>query len=105
MLILLRWFVAWWTRPRVLPEDAAQRYGRSGRYVCYVMETHSAVDRVVLQQVCQKLGLPAPLSPGAALLSSDAADLKATDGVWLFLERRRGFWGERIDRRIPTVLY
>jgi glycerol-3-phosphate O-acyltransferase len=105
MLILLRWFVAWWTRPRVLPEDAAQRYGRSGRYVCYVMETHSAVDRIVLQQVCQKLGLPAPLSPATALLSSDAVNLRATDGVWLFLERRRGFWGERIDRRTPTVLY
>src|SRR5262245_14764311 len=104
MLALLRWFIAGWTRPRVLPEDAAQRYGRSGRFVCYVMETHGVTDVMVLQHVCEKIQLPPPLSPASALLTRRTAQLEARDGVWLFLEQRRGFWGDRIDRRIPAVL-
>ena len=105
MLPLLRWFVASWTRPHVLPEDAAQRYGRAGRFVCYVMETYGAVDLVVLQRVCQRLKLPPPSSSANELLTQRGTMLEAHDGVWLFLERRRGFWGDRIDRRIPPVLH
>ncbi|MET0988627.1 MAG: glycerol-3-phosphate 1-O-acyltransferase PlsB [Steroidobacteraceae bacterium] len=105
MLALLRWFLGTWTRPRVLPEDASERYGRSGRFVCYVMETHGVADLMVLQQVCEKSRLPPPSNPASALLTKRAAHLEARDGVWLFLEQRRGFWGDRIDRRSPAVLY
>jgi glycerol-3-phosphate O-acyltransferase len=101
MLPLVRWFIDWWTRPRVLPDDASERYGRSGRPICYVMETYGVADLMVLQQVCEKGGLPSAMDPASALLTRSVGD---HDGAWLFLERRRGFWGDRIDRRIPGVL-
>jgi glycerol-3-phosphate O-acyltransferase len=105
MLAIVRQLIAWWTRPRVLPEDATQRQGPPGRPICYVMETYGVADLLVLQEVCARGTLPPPLNPASALLTRRAASAStSTDGVWLFLERRRGFWGDRIDRSVPAVL-
>jgi glycerol-3-phosphate O-acyltransferase len=54
------------------------------------------VDLAVLEYVCRTRGLPdprAPVGPSAVLPSS-----------LLFLERRTGFFGQRVDRRMPEAL-
>jgi len=95
LLPLVRRFVALWVRPSVLPDDLDARLG-AGRRVVYVLEKRSIVDLAVLEYVCRDRGLPAPLAaiePGPILPESV-----------VFLERRAGLFGLRIDRRMPAGL-
>jgi glycerol-3-phosphate O-acyltransferase len=97
-LSLLRKIIALWARPRVLPDDAKQTIGRGQRPVCYVLETRGVADMVVLQQACLAVGLPRPSAP----LVVDGRTV--SDRQLICLERRAGFLGNRIDRRIPREL-
>jgi glycerol-3-phosphate O-acyltransferase len=95
LLPLVRRFVALWVRPSILPDDPGSRVV-DGRPVVYVLEKRSVVDVAVLDYVCRERGLPTPLAPAG------------TSGVptvhVVFLERRAGFFGARIDRRMPEAL-
>ncbi len=95
LLPLVRRLVALWVRPSILPDDPGGRVV-DGRPVVYVLEKRSVVDVAVLDYVCRERGLPTPLAPAG------------TDGVptgrIVFLERRAGFFGARIDRRMPEAL-
>jgi glycerol-3-phosphate O-acyltransferase len=92
LLPLVRRFVALWVRPSVLPDGLKERLaGR--RNAVYALEKRSVVDLAVLEHACRELGLPLPLAPGPGLAASV-----------LFLERRAGFLGMRVDRRIPDEL-
>jgi hypothetical protein len=62
----------------------------------YVLEKRSVVDVAVLEYVCRERGLPTPLAPAGS-------GGVPTEQV-LFLERRAGFFGARIDRRMPDAL-
>jgi len=95
LLPLVRRFVSLWVRPVVLPNDVRERVA-PGRPVVYVLEKRSVVDVAVLEYVCRDRGLPPPLAPlgSGALLPASV----------LFLERRRGLFGQRIDRRMPEGL-
>jgi glycerol-3-phosphate O-acyltransferase len=95
LLPLVRRFVALWVQPAVLPNDVRERFAR-GRTVVYALEKRSVVDLAVLDHVCLERGLPSPLAPlgSGALLPHSV----------LFLERRRGLAGQRIDRRMPQEL-
>jgi glycerol-3-phosphate O-acyltransferase len=95
LLPLVRRFVALWVRPSVLPDDAAARLG-GGRRVIYALEKRSLVDVAVLEYACRDHGMPPPLAP----LEPQAV---LPHGV-LFLERRAGLFGVRIDRRMPEAL-
>ena len=53
-------FVAFWTRARLEPADAAARLRDSAAPVCYVLERRSAVDHAVLRTVCTAQRLPRP---------------------------------------------
>ena len=89
-LPLVRWLVALWVRPSVLPDDVKSRLGQ-GRVPVYALEKRSVIDLAVLEYVCRERGLPDPHAPvGAARVLSSSL---------LFLERRTGFFGSRIDRR------
>ena len=95
LLPLVRRFVALWVRPSVLPDGLAERLG-SGRTVVYALEKRSVVDVAVLEYVCRERSLPLPLAPpgsGAVLPASV-----------FFMERRAGFLGLRLDRRMPEAL-
>ena len=95
LLPLVRRFVALWVRPSVLPDGLAERLG-SGRTVVYALEKRSVVDVAVLEYVCRERSLPLPLvppAPGAFLPASV-----------FFMERRAGFLGLRLDRRMPEAL-
>jgi len=95
LLPLVRRFVALWVRPSVLPDDLGQHFV-AGRPVVYALEKRSLVDVAVLEYVCRERALPPPLArpsgPGMPAV-----------GV-LFLERRAGFFGLRLDRRMPESL-
>jgi glycerol-3-phosphate O-acyltransferase len=93
---MLRTLVNLWTRPRVLPEDAHARLTVQPSALCYVIETHGVADSVVVQQVCDKLKLPRT-NPQLTAAGLNGFPL-------LSLDRRRGFLGDRIDRRIPESL-
>ncbi len=94
-LPIVRWLVALWVRPSVLPDDPGSRVA-VGRRVVYVLEKRSVVDLAVLEHVCEERRLQDPhASPGRDGLPSDSL---------LFLERRTGFFGQRIDRRLPEAL-
>jgi glycerol-3-phosphate O-acyltransferase len=94
-LPLVRWLVALWVRPSVLPDDVKSRLGQD-RAPVYALEKRSVIDLAVLEYVCRERRLPDPHAPvGAARALSDSL---------LFLERRTGFFGSRIDRRMPEAL-
>jgi len=95
LLPLLRAPVSLWARPHVLPEDLGKRFAQHERPICYVLDLHGIADLVVLEKVCQAHGLPQPLG---------ALRPPLPDQSVFFLERRRGFWGDRIDRRIPETM-
>jgi glycerol-3-phosphate O-acyltransferase len=95
ILPLVRRFVAFWVRPSILPDNFAERLG-TGRTVIYALEKRSVIDVAVLEYVCRERSLPMPLAPlgSGALLPQSV----------LFLTRRTGFLGLRIDRRMPEAL-
>jgi len=95
MLPLVRWLVRWWVRPSVLPDDVRGRLAPD-RPVVYALEKRSVVDFAVFEYVCRERGLPMPLRPlGSGTLLRRSV---------FFLERRVGFLGLRVDRRIPDAL-
>ena len=95
LLPLVRRFVALWVRPAVLPDAMRERLV-SGRPVVYALEKHGVIDLAVLEQTCRDRGLP---SPFVAPVTGGVLDASV-----LFLERRIGVLGLRIDRRMPEAL-
>jgi len=95
LLPLVRRLVALWVRPSVLPDDLGDGVDPRRRVV-YVLEKRSVVDLAVLDYVCTERGLTAPLAP------ADPEALRSHRV--LFLERRAGLFGMRIDRRMPAEL-
>jgi glycerol-3-phosphate O-acyltransferase len=95
LLPLVRRFVALWVRPSILPDDLGGRF-TGGRPVVYVLEKRSLVDVAVLDYVCRERALPKPLvAAGSDNVPSERI---------VFLERRAGLFGSRIDRRMPESL-
>jgi glycerol-3-phosphate O-acyltransferase len=95
LLPLVRRFVALWVRPSVLPDDLAERFV-TGRPVVYALEKRSLVDVAVLEYVCREQRLPMPFTP-------PGGPDKPNVGV-VFLERRAGLFGARVDRRMSEAL-
>ncbi len=94
-LPIVRSLVALWVRPSVLPDDVRARVA-SDRPVVYALEKRSVVDLAVLEHVCLERRLPDPHLPlGPAKVLPDSL---------VFLDRRTGFFGQRIDRRMPDAL-
>ena len=92
---LLRKPLSWWARPHVLPEDLRRRFAAIDRPVCYVLEVRGIADLIVLEKACAAHGLPDPCTA----LKKPLPQLPV-----LFLERRAGFWGDRIDHRISAAM-
>ena len=94
-LPIVRWLVTLWVRPSVLPDDVSTQRDPE-RVPVYALEKRSVIDLAVLEYVCRARALPEPLAPVGA-----AGELRSS---LLFLERRTGFLGQRIDRRMPEAL-
>ena len=93
---MLRYLIAAWARPHILPEDARERLTAPGSLLCYVIQMHGIADNVVIQKACEKIGAP---RGGKALAAAGVSGFPL-----LSLEKRTGFLGNRIDRRIPVPL-
>ena len=94
-LPFVRRLVALWVRPSVLPDDLRTRVA-SDRRAVYALEKRSVIDLAVLEHVCAERGLRDPHQP----LGGDGLAQESL----LYLERRTGFFGQRIDRRMPEAL-
>ncbi len=94
-LSALRGPLSWWARPHVLPADLKRRYAQHPRPICYVLGIVSAADVIALERACSDNDLPAPMQALRKPLPECSV---------LFLERRAGFWGDRIDRRISSAM-
>ncbi|NJD32876.1 MAG: glycerol-3-phosphate 1-O-acyltransferase PlsB [Gammaproteobacteria bacterium] len=95
LLPLVRRFVALWVRPSILPDNFTEALHKE-RPVFYALEKRSVIDLAVLEYVCSERSLPMPLAP----LGSGAFLPESV----LFMARRAGFLGQRIDRRMPDAL-
>jgi glycerol-3-phosphate O-acyltransferase len=94
-LPILRGPLSWWARPHVLPADLRHRYAQHDRPLCYVLGISSVADMIALERACEEHGLPSPLQALKPPLPPRSV---------LFLERRAGFWGDRIDHRISPAM-
>jgi glycerol-3-phosphate O-acyltransferase len=94
-LSVLRGPLTWWARPHVLPAELKRRYAQHPRPICYVLGIVSAADLIALERACLENGLPPPMQSLKRPLPECSA---------LFLERRTGFWGDRIDHRISASM-
>ena len=79
-----------WARPRVLPEDVGVRLAASEHPLCYVIETHGFADESAVERACERAGLP-----------RSHMELGLSGFPLVYLQRRRGALGARLDRRIP----
>ena len=86
-----------WIRPTALPVDRVLGLRGRGRRVIYVLEEPAVSDLVALQLSCWRHGLPPAIR---RLRVGEARASRST----LALERSRGVFGLRRDRRLPTAL-
>ena len=49
-----------WLRFTVRPQDASDELRAAGSRICYVMQRDSALDGMLLQRACARIGLPRP---------------------------------------------
>src|SRR5690606_29320962 len=92
---LLRAPLSWWARPHVLPADLRRRYAKLDRPVCYVLNQLAAADLVVGWNA----GAAHGRSPQLRALKRPRPPRST-----LFLEKRDGFWGDRVDCRISAPM-
>jgi glycerol-3-phosphate O-acyltransferase len=81
-----------WARPHALPEDVAGRL--PNKPLCYVVETYGIANASAVKQACENLQLP-----------RDCRECGLNDFPLIHLQRRRGFFGTRIDSRIPPTFH
>ncbi|MGH8133280.1 MAG: glycerol-3-phosphate 1-O-acyltransferase PlsB, partial [Steroidobacteraceae bacterium] len=96
MYWLLRRLLALWVRFRVLPEETGTRLAGRTNPICYVLERRSVTDLALLQDACLRLKLPRP----GRRLGGGAREPRS----YFYLERPRGLWNQRADRRPPLPL-
>ncbi len=98
MNTLLRHLLAPWVRANIRP-DGWRKHLDDGPAVpiCYVLERRSRADLAVLQNLCEREGLP---PPDARL----AAPGREPGRAFLSLLQPRGLWDSRIDRRPSPLL-
>ena len=82
-----------WIRPSVLPEAPAAQIPGAGRRVCYVLADDGLADRIALQLVCLRNGLPLPTS---GFVYGDTRE----DIALIVLRRYRGFF---VRTQVPQV--
>jgi len=95
LLFLLRKLMFVWVRTRVLPKPIEELELPTDQHVVYVLDIRGISNALVVEQVCEKMGLPRPLAahqtPGAL-------------PTLVYLREMRGWVSRRIDPRLPAGL-
>ncbi len=92
---LIRKLMFLWVRTRALPDPVSELGLDGDSHVTYVLDIQGLSNLLVVEQVCERLGLPRPL---------DAT--READGIpgVVFLRRMRGVFVRRLDPRVgPDV--
>ncbi|MFK8016923.1 MAG: glycerol-3-phosphate 1-O-acyltransferase PlsB [Gammaproteobacteria bacterium] len=94
-LWLLRKLMFVWVRTRVLPDPVSELGLTKEQHVAYVLDVRGLSNLLVVEEVCERLGLPRPLSSP-----------RRPEGLprMVFLREMRGLWARRIDPRVPPGL-
>ena len=96
-LLLLRWILGLWVKPRIHP-DANGNTGISGSQpVCYVMDSYALSSVLILDRCCEQLELARPLLPVEGV-SQDPTRSYAT------LKRLRGVFFRRPNPRTHSAM-
>ncbi len=88
-------WVRCWARPRSLPEQFAERLAGSTRPICFVLPSDVAADRETLRHLLQRSEWRQILAAGSQIIPS---------GEIICLQRWAGFFGNRLDHRLPAEL-
>ncbi len=88
-------WVRCWARPRSLPEQFAVRLAGSTRPICFVLPSDVAADRETLRHLLQRSEWRQILAAGSQIIPS---------GEIICLQRWAGFFGNRLDHRLPAEL-
>lgn len=103
-LRMLRWFrrpLVWITRFKIVPENPLDIVKPETKPVCFLLRTNSNSDIVVLDHVCRRNGLPAPVhKPTNLHRPRQAAYLTVTKLGILQPDRKRD---SEFDRQIMTL--
>ncbi|MEJ2601850.1 MAG: glycerol-3-phosphate 1-O-acyltransferase PlsB [Gammaproteobacteria bacterium] len=94
-----------WIRPAVLPDAPGDVVGPQGTRICYVLEYGGLADRLALEQVCTRYGLPTPgdgLWYGGRQESSALIVLRTYRG--LFFRRQRKQISPRLERLVGAAV-
>ncbi|MEO1574031.1 MAG: glycerol-3-phosphate 1-O-acyltransferase PlsB, partial [Pseudomonadota bacterium] len=92
LLWMLRKFLFVWVRTRVLPKPITELGLPEDKHVAYVLDVKGVSDLLVVEAVCEQLGMPRPL------------DVRASLPRVAFLREMRGWVARRIDPRVPAGL-
>ncbi|MFK7886028.1 MAG: glycerol-3-phosphate 1-O-acyltransferase PlsB [Gammaproteobacteria bacterium] len=95
LFYLLRKFMFVWVRTRVLPKPIAELALPTDQHVVYVLDIRGISNALVVEQVCEKMGLPRPFAAG------DEPDALPS---LVYLREMRGVISRRIDPRLPAGL-
>ncbi|MEM1411775.1 MAG: 1-acyl-sn-glycerol-3-phosphate acyltransferase, partial [Pseudomonadota bacterium] len=82
--LLLRWLLNLWVKAQVLPDADGEKGLPKGGAVCYVMADYALSSVLILDRVCQDLGIDRPLLPIEAaerLESRSYATLRRWKGI------------------------
>jgi glycerol-3-phosphate O-acyltransferase len=94
---LVRKVLSFWVKVTIKPDDAATEIAARSRPICYVLERESLADLAVLNDACGRLRLPRPTR---RLLMAG----RRAERAYFELDRRRGLFSRRTDRRPPRFL-
>lgn len=94
-LWLLRKLMFVWVRTKVLPKPITELGLEGDQHVAYVLDIRGISNLLVVEQVCERLGLPRPLAK-----PTEPEPLPTV----VFLREMRGLLVRRVDPRLPAEL-
>jgi len=83
-LLLLRWFLMLWVKPRIQPDADGNTGISDQRPVCYVLDSYALSNVLILDSCCEKKSLSRPLLPITGLKNPPGrshASLKRLQGL------------------------
>ena len=104
-LMMWRAVLHWWVRSKILPDPFEDIGIDPAKPVCYVLDSYALSSLLILDQCCEKLGLPRPVMPlslDGRTESRSYAALKRKQGLLIMRTRARSH-SEMLEKLIEYV--